>query len=186
MKIKNWPSAHMWACQVCLCTATFHRAGSEAPGTGFEGWILFYEQAQQFFRPFPITTWCKLNLMLCPGEKTLLFTSQHGVPLQPVLLSCFIQIYCIHFSVSFMVIFSCKHINVNCDCLCRDKWRCMFLHGKRIKILVILLDLLHQINIKYDLNFSFLAIAAGWRGKEQTKEIQTFQLCFATIISLSP
>lgn len=51
---------------------------------------------------------------------------------------------------------------------------------------VILLDLLHQVNIKYGLNFSFLAIAAGWRGKEQTKEIQTFQLCFVFIISLSP
>lgn len=54
------------------------------------------------------------------------------------------------------------------------------------KAVVILLDLLHQVNIKYDLNFSFLAIAGGWRGKEQTKEIQTFQLCFAIIISLSP
>lgn len=52
--------------------------------------------------------------------------------------------------------------------------------------MVILSYLLHQVNIKYDLNFSFLAIAAGRRGKEQTKEIQIFQLCFATIISLSP
>lgn len=54
------------------------------------------------------------------------------------------------------------------------------------KTMVILLDLLHQVNIKYDLNFSFLAIAAGRRGKGQTKEIKTFQLCSAVIISLSP
>lgn len=53
------------------------------------------------------------------------------------------------------------------------------------KTMVILLDLL-QVNIKYDLNFSFLAIAAGRRGKEQTKEMQIFQLCFAMIFSLSP
>lgn len=54
------------------------------------------------------------------------------------------------------------------------------------KAMVILLDLLQQVNIKYDLNFSFLAIAAGRRGKEQTKEMQIFQLCFAMIFSLSP
>lgn len=54
------------------------------------------------------------------------------------------------------------------------------------KTMVILLDLLQQVNIKYDLNFSFLAIAADRRGKEQTKEMQIFQLCFAMIFPLSP
>lgn len=63
----------------------------------------------------------------------------------------------------------------------------MFLHEKKDKkTMVILLDLLHHGNIKYDLNVSFRAIAACRRGRTQTKEIQIFQLSFVIIISLSP
>lgn len=54
------------------------------------------------------------------------------------------------------------------------------------KTMIILLDLLHQVNIKYDLNFSFLAIAAGRRGKEQTKEIQTISAMFCSHHFLKP
>lgn len=127
------PSLHVWACRVCQYTNTYCWATFEALWTGFEGQILFHIQAQCFFRPFHLIAWYKLNLMICPGNKTPLYTPHHGVPLQPVLLLCFIQLYYIHFCGSFMVIFSYKCVSMNYDCLCRGKWSCMFLHGKRVK-----------------------------------------------------
>lgn len=133
-------------------------------------------------RTFHLTAQCKSNVMVCPGNNILLYTPWDGLPLQLVLLLHFIPIYYIYFCRSFTVIFSWKCVSMNYGCWCRGKWRYLFLHGKRIDYgNTTRSSTSRTYQIWLNLNFSFLAVAGGRRGKEQTKEMQTFQLCFAMI-----